>query len=305
MRKIAWGHEAWMQAEDAHSEPAIWELVEQFQECPDTSTDSDVFMELCERICESNTIYPAFYLVFPYMVDIVTREPEEAARELWMWMGAWLSDSYQSYASKMSEVVMEVYRESLIVAEVAVLDFISRHDFSSYVDFHYLLGAPFAFVRPKFGYLSTVLDTEFEEEASCPGGHIESYNIRRKGITDSSDRYVSVREISWKEIRVLLEKMPVRHPNPWDVLLPVIDAFENCEEKQIAEAVCKKGISRETPFRIAVFLYIYLLQNISRNKEEILFSKNCRRMFDKISCPVCGVHFTFIDGWQNLIDEGI
>lgn len=52
MRKIALDHEAWSQAENGHMEPAIWELVEQFQECPDISLDSDVFAELCERICE-------------------------------------------------------------------------------------------------------------------------------------------------------------------------------------------------------------------------------------------------------------
>ncbi|MDE7352575.1 MAG: DUF4982 domain-containing protein [Acetatifactor sp.] len=49
--------------------------------------DSDVFAELCGRICESNTIYPAFYLVFPYMVEIAMGQPPAQAGELWEWMG--------------------------------------------------------------------------------------------------------------------------------------------------------------------------------------------------------------------------
>lgn len=300
MRKIALGHEAWRQAENAPMEPAIWELVEQFQECPDISMDSDVFAELCERICESNTIYPAFYLVFPYLVDIVMGLEAGQARQLWEWMGAWISESYQPYASKLPREVMETYRESLATAERAVLDFISRYDFSSCGNsIHYLLGAPFAFVRPEFGYLSAMFDTELIEETACPAGHMETYTIRRKGMKDSSGRSVSPQEDSWEGIRGQLDRMPVRNANPWARLLPLIGTFEDCEAKSVAEAVCKKGLGTEAPFQAAVFLYLYLLQNISRDKGDTQFSKLCFQMFQKVSCPVCGASFAFIDGWQH------
>lgn len=300
MRKIEFGHEAWRKAEEIGAEPAIRELVEQFRECPDTSMDSDVFAELCERICESNTIYPAFYLVFPYLVEIAMGQPPAQAVELWEWMGAWISESYQTYVAGMPREVMDVYRESLSVAEEAVLDFICRYDFSSRESsIHYLSGAPFAFVKPEFGYLSTMFDTELWEEASCPKGHVETYTIRGKGIADSSGRSVSVQKTAWEEVQGLIDKMPVRHPNPWTKLLPVIDGFEDCQEKRMAEAVCGKGISRETPFPAAVFLYLYLLWNLGRAEEDAEFSQLCRRMFDRISCPVCGAQFVFIDGWQH------
>lgn len=300
MGKIAFGHEAWRQAENVHMEPAIWELVEQFQECPDTSMDSDVFAELCERICESNTIYPAFYLVFPYLVDIVMGLDAGQARDLWEWMGAWISESYQPYASKQPREVMEVYRESLAAAEKAVLNFISRYDFSSCGNsIHYLLGAPFAFVKPEFGYLSTMFDTELQEETVCPAGHMETYTIRKNGMKDSSGRSVLRQADSWEGIRGQIDGMPVRNANPWVRLLPLIGTFEACEAKTVAEAVCRKGLGRETPFQAAVFLYLYLLQNISRDREDIRFSKLCFQMFQKVSCPVCGAGFAFIDGWQH------
>lgn len=79
MRKIALEHEAWRLAEEPRMEPPTRELVERFRECPDTHMDSDVFAELCERICESNTIYPAFYLVFPYLVEIAMGQPPAQA----------------------------------------------------------------------------------------------------------------------------------------------------------------------------------------------------------------------------------
>ncbi len=300
MRKIEFGHEAWRQAEEIGAEPGIRELVEQFRECPDTGMDSDVFAELCGRICESNTIYPAFYLVFPYMVEIAMGQPPAQAVELWEWMGAWISESYQPYAAGMSREVMDVYRESLAVAEEAVLDFLCRYDFSSHRDsIHYVTGAPFAFVKPEFGYLSTMFDTELWEEASCPEGHMETYIIRRKGITDSGNRSVSVQETAWEEVRSLTDKMPVRQPNPWTGLLSVIDGFEDCAEKHMAKAVCRKGISQETPFPVAVFLYLYLLRNLDRAEEDAEFSQLCHRMFDRISCPACGAQFVFIDGWQH------
>ena len=144
-----------------------------------------------------------------------------------------------------------------------------------------------------------MVDTEVWEDGSCPGGHLETYIIRRKGITDSGNRSVSVQETAWEEVRSLTDKMPVRQPNPWTGLLPVIDGFEDCAEKHMAKAVCRKGISQETPFPVAVFLYLYLLRNLDRAEEDAEFSQLCRRMFDRISCPACGAQFVFIDGWQH------
>lgn len=304
MRKIALEHEAWRLAEEPRMEPPTRELVERFRECPDTHMDSDVFAELCERICESNTIYPAFYLVFPYLVEIAMGQPPAQAGELWEWMGAWISESYQPYAAGMPREVMEVYRESLSVAETAVLDYICRCGFSSHRgSIHYLSGAPFAFVKPEFGYLSTMSDTELWEEASCPNGHTETYTIRKKGIADSSNRRISMQETAWEEVGRLIGKMPARHPNPWTRLLPVVNGLEDCREKQMAEAACRKGISRETPFPVAVFLYLYLLQNMGRAGEDAEFSQLCRRMFDRISCPACGVQFIFMDGWLHSFES--
>ena len=304
MRKIEFGHEAWRQAEEIGAEPGIRELVEQFRECPDTGMDSDVFAELCGRICESNTIYPAFYLGFPYMVEIAMGQPPAQAVELWEWMGAWISESYQPYAAGMSREVMDVYRESLAGAEEAVLDFLCRYDFSSHRDgIHYVTGAPFAFVKPEFGYLSTMSDKELWEEASCPKGHTETYRIRKKGIADSSNRRVSLQETAWEEVGRQIGKMPARHPNPWAGLLYVVERFEDCREKQMAEAACRKGISRETPFPVAVFLYLYLLQNMGRAEEDAEFSQLCRRMFDRISCPACGAQFIFMDGWLHSFES--
>ena len=183
---------------------------------------------------------------------------------------------------------------------MAKTDFFCRCNFSSHRNsIHYLTGAPFAFVKPEFGYLSTMFDTELWEEASCPKGHMETYIIRRKGITDSGNRSVWVQEASWDEVQRLTDKMPARQPNPWTGLLPVIGGFEDCQEKHMAKAVCRKGISRETPFPVAVFLYLYLLQNMGMAGEDAGFSQLCRRMFDRIFCPACGAHFAFIDGWQH------
>ena len=183
---------------------------------------------------------------------------------------------------------------------MAKTDFFCRCNFSSHRNsIHYLTGAPFAFVKPEFGYLSTMFDTELWEEASCPKGHMETYIIRRKGITDSGNRSVWVQEASWDEVQRLTDKMPARQPNPWTGLLPVIGGFEDCREKHMAKAVCRKGISRETPFPVAVFLYLYLLQNMGMAGEDAGFSQLCRRMFDRIFCPACGAHFAFIDGWQH------
>ncbi|WP_300847195.1 hypothetical protein [uncultured Acetatifactor sp.] len=218
--------------------------------------------------------------------------------------GAWISESYQPYAAGMPREVMEVYRESLSVAETAVLDHICRWGFSSHGgSIHYLSGAPFAFVKPEFGYLSTMSDTELWEEASCPEGHTETYRIRKKGIADSSNRRVSVQETAWEEVGRLIGKMPARHPNPWVGLLPVVERLEDCREKQMAEAACRKGISRETPFPVAVFLYLYLLQNMGRAEEDAEFSQLCRRMFDRISCPACGAQFIFMDGWLHSFES--
>ena len=146
-------------------------------------------------------------------------------------------------------------------------------------------------------------DTELWEEASCPEGHAETYRIRKKGIADSSNRRISMQETAWEEVGRLIGKMPARHPNPWTILLLVVDELEDCREKQMAEAVCRKGISRETPFPVAVFLYLYLLQNMGRAEEDAEFSQLCRRMFDRISCPACGAQFIFMDGWLHSFES--
>lgn len=301
LRKIPLDNEFWTQSEPAYTGPSVCDLLRQFEACPDTGRDSEVFAELCERICESNTIYPVFYLVFPYLVDLVVRQPAEQAKELWEWMGAWLSEGYQAYASRMPREVMDVYQESLILAERAVLDFISQYDFASCRDsVGYLLGAPFAFVNPEFGVLSTMHDMEIWLETSCPGGHTSLCTVQRRGITDSSERSVFHSEVCWRELRGRLDRMPVRSPNPWDSLLPLPARAEEGEKKQIAAAVCQKGISGDSPRSAAVFLYSYLLESLSPCEEEVQFARVCYRLLDKISCPECGVSYTVIDGWKNF-----
>lgn len=299
---------------DPASSPAVREILAEFIENPDT--DSDLFFSLCERLCESNTLYPPFYLAFPYLAEAAAGKPPEEALELWTWIGAWFAEGEEGYREQIPDEVTAVYRQAQTEAEEAFFDFLFQADFSEVSeDLHYLLAVPFGLINSDFVKAAALFDSEIELEAACPNGHINLYQINKKGVFNSKKEKAPDSQTLYGHILESIAQLPSRPNNQWLdnhrlnnhrlnnhwlELLEKRAAKKDSEESCTAYTLCEKGIDENTPLSIAVFLYAYLLRQLSSNKEDILFGELCLKMTGQARCPQCGAVFPLLDGWRQI-----
>ena len=283
---------------DPGPSPTVRELLAEFIKSPDASPESDLFASLCERLCESNTLYPPFYLAFPYLAEAAAGKPPKEAAELWAWIGAWFAEGNEEYQDNIPGEATAVYKQARADAEKAFFHFFLQYDFSDAPeDLHYLLAAPFGLARPDFAKAAALFDSEIELEAACPNGHIALYLIGQKGVCNSKKEKAPGLQTPYAHILNDIASLPLCPENPWLKLLEKCAAAKNDDEYRAAYAVCEKGIGEGTPLSAAVFLYAYLLKRLSSDKGDILFGDLCLNMAGDACCPQCGAVFRLLDGW--------
>lgn len=302
-KKIPLDSPFWTELDPGPS-PTVREMLAEFIENPDT--DSDLFFSLCECLCESNTLYPSFYLAFPYLAELAAGRPPEEALELWIWIGAWYAEGEEEYREQIPDEVMAVYRQAQAEAKKAFFDFLLQADFSETSEgLHYLLAVPFGLIRSDFAKAAALFDSEIELEAACPSGHIDLYHISKKGISNSKKEKAPDIQAPYSHILESIAQLPSCPTNQWLdnqwlQLLEKCAAKEDSEESRTAYALCEKGIGKNTPLSAAVFLYAYLLRQLSSNKEDTLFGELCLKMTGQARCPQCGTVFPLLDGWRRI-----
>lgn len=302
--KIPLNSVLWKQLEDGcvKLQPGTPELLQQFIENPDI--DSDIFHALFDRIFDSNTCLPQFYLVLPYLIDLASQAAPKVTADLWAYIGGWLGEGVQDH-KEIPESVLAVYHVWLDSGVNQCLQFICEQDLSACKDLSYVLSAPLSMVHPAFGYVATCNlkhDVGYETtlESTCPHGHLCDYSLDDYRVVNAQGAQGRVCAQAFWNAKI--DQLPSLECNPWQALVPKLRCASWHQELylQIAQRLCQKGISRETPVSLTILLYACLLECFGQGElgnHEI--AQRCLHMLNEIACPECGIYFCLADGWQE------
>ena len=294
VKKIEYTHKIWNMSENNN----ICCLIEEFAQEPDT--ESEIFEEITDCIWDSGSCKPIFYAVIPYLIEIASNLDYNAAKDLWCYLGSWISVQ-DKYRNDISGDVLELFDLSLKTAQKECIRQIVSVEKIETDDALYLYAGLFAFAKHRIGYMtmgSYKDDIVGVSTTKCRLGHLNDVMVYNSGIVPFDHEECS-HDVPMAEFKSSEGNSDPQ--NPW---IDFLDKFENVlnygevsEEIKshllLAESIVKSGITSALPMRYAFSLYGSLLYCNGSHDE----GKRILHGWDKIICDECGEEFVFADGW--------
>jgi hypothetical protein len=149
-----------------------------------TSAESEKFNELMDYIWDAGVCLPPFYAVIPHLIDITAKQTFEIAKDLWIYIGSWISVQ-EKFRSGIPDELLNCFDLSLKYAEKVCARVLSEQEKISEVDAIYLYSGLFAFSGHAFGYMTLSAykdDMEGTSIAKCDEGHLNDITVYNSGI---------------------------------------------------------------------------------------------------------------------------
>lgn len=276
------------------------ELINEFEKNPEV--DSEIFYELVDCIWDAGTCEPAFFAAIPHLIDIASKLEFCRAKDLWSYLGSWIS-THKKYCEEVPEEILDMFYSSLRYAEKVCIESIFKAGKLSDIDAVYLYAGLFAFSKHDLGYMTMSGykdDLEGTSVAKCENGHLNDVTVYNSGIVAYEEKELpsSITAPDLDSINYHFEK---RDDNPWLLFeegiqkLIKIDSIskEIKAHLRLSELIVKHGVKPDLPVKYAFSLYgSLLLCNGSIDESNRIFHG-----WDKIICQECGQEFIFADGW--------
>lgn len=273
-------------------------LVNNFEKNPYVT--SDVFRKITELIWEEGTCYPMFFVTIPYLIEIASKLKIEESKDLWSYLGCWIS-THGKYRTGVPEEVLECFDFSLKYAEEACIKQILSVEKLDEEDAQYLYASLFAFAKHRLGYMAM---SGYKDDfagtsiAKCPKGHLNDVTVYNSSIVPYEEKEKPCNITMLEKIDIDYEK---QENNKWGLFEKRIQRKINNEDTstavrshlELSKNIIQKGISSNLNMKYAFSLYGSLLYcNGSVNASMRIFHG-----LDEIACVVCGEKFIFADGW--------
>lgn len=294
MNKIDFTNKIWETSENRK----LKDLIGDFELNPDVT--SDTFQEITSLIWEDGTCYPMFFVTIPYLVEIASKLKFENSKDLWSYLGCWIS-THEKYRNGIAKEVLECFDISLRNAEKACINQIVLAEKLDEIDALYLYASLFVFAKHRLGYMTMGgYNDSFEGTsiAVCPQGHLNDVTVYNSGIVayEKEEAPCKIKQINMVDIRV-----DKQEENEWKLfgkkIQQEIDNINTSKEVkshlELARYIIKKGVDSKLNMRYAFSLYGSLLYcNGSFDASMRVFHG-----LDDIVCLQCGQRFVFADGW--------
>ncbi len=273
-------------------------LINNFQLNP--NVESDVFQKITELIWEEGTCYPMFFETIPYLIEIASKLPIQESKDLWSYLGCWIS-THDKYRSGISEEVLECFDSSLKHAEEACIKQIISVEKLDEADAQYLYASLFAFAKHRLGYMTM---SGYKDDfagtsiAKCPQGHLNDVTVYNSGIVPYEEKEKPCMITMLGKIDIGYER---QENNKWTLfdkrIQQEIDKGNTSKEVkshlELSKNIIHKGINSNLNMRYAFSLYGSLLYcNGSFDASMRVFHG-----LDELVCVKCGKKFIFADGW--------
>lgn len=296
MRKIEFDDKIWEEL-GAQNLP---ELINEFAENPEV--DSENFRELVDCIWDAGVCEPIFFVAIPHLIDIASKLEFHRAKDLWCYLGSWVS-THNKYCGEISEQVLDLFYSSLQYAEKVCIESILKVSKLNDIDAVYLYASLFAFSNHDLGYMTMSSykdDLEGTSVTKCENGHLNDVTVYNSGIVayEEKEHPSTIAFVDLDSINYHFEKSD---NNPWLLFEGCIQRLiknDNISQEikshlKLSELIVKYGVKPDLPVKYAFSLYgSLLLCNGSIDESNRIFHG-----WDKITCQECGQKFIFADGW--------
>lgn len=294
LNKVDFTNKIW----DTLDNQKLISLIKDFDLNP--SVESDVFQEITELIWGDGVCNPIFFVAIPYLIDIASRLQIKESKDLWSYLGCWIS-THEKYRCNVSEEVLEYFDSSLKYAEETCIKQITSVEKLDETDALYLYASLFAFAKHKLGYMTmSGYKDDFEgvSVAECPRGHLNDVTVYNSGIVayEKGQKPCCITMLEVTDIGLEAEKN-----NKWvlfeERIQQEIDNENTSNEVkshlELSKSIINKGVTSQLLTKYAFSLYGSLLYC----NGSIDISMRIFHGWDEITCIKCGEKFIFADGW--------
>lgn len=294
LKKIEYHNKVW----DTFENDNIITLIEEFSVNP--FVESKTFEKLTDSIWDAGTCKPLFFMVIPYLIEIVSKHDFEITKDLWCYLGGWIS-MHERYRKGISEDILECFDLALIYAEEKCINQIVASSIINSEDAQYLYASLFAFAKHRLGYMAMggykddIVGTSI---AMCPNGHLNDVSIYDSGIVpyEEAEHPCDIADVSLEDV-----KIESREKNPWicfEKSIQIVMENKSISKEikshlELSRHIIKYGVTPKLPMKYAFSLYGSLLYCNGSVDESIRILHG----WDKITCLECGEKFIFADGW--------
>lgn len=294
MNKLEFTSKVW----DTLENQQLKNLISNFDLHPYVS--SDAFQKITGLIWEEGTCYPMFFVTIPYLIEIASRLKIEESKDLWGYLGCWIS-THDKYRSGVSKEVLECFDSALKYAEEACIKQILSVEKLDEADAQYLYASLFAFAKHRLGYMAMSGykdDLAGTSIAKCPKGHLNDVTVYNSGIVPYEEKERPCNIAMLKKIDIAYER---QESNKWELFEKRIQREIDNENTstavkshlELSKNIIQKGISPKLNMKYAFSVYGSLLYcNGSFNASMRVFHG-----LDELVCVECGEKFIFAEGW--------
>ncbi len=292
--KIDFNNKVW----DTLENQKLISLIKKFDLNP--CVESEVFQEITDLIWEEGTCHPIFFATIPYLIEIAAKHRIEEAKDLWSYLGCWIS-THEKYRYETSEEILACFDISLEYAEETCINQIMAVEKLDDTDAQYLYASIFAFARHRLGYMAmSGYKDGFEGTsiAECKKGHLNDVTVYNSGVVAYEEEEKPHKITMLEKTDIVLE---AKRNNKWILFERRIQKEldnENTSKEvkshlELAKTIIGKGVTPQLLMKYAFSLYGSLLYcNGSLQASMRVFHG-----WDEITCIECGEKFIFADGW--------
>lgn len=294
MKKVDVTNSIWSTAENQK----LAVFIKEFRLNP--SVESDIFQEITELIWQDGVCYPIFFAAIPYLIEIASNLEIEASKDLWNYLGCWIS-THKKYRCEVSKEVLECFDLSLKCAEEACIKQIISVEKLEETDAQYLYASLFAFAGHRLGYMTMSGykdDFAGTSVTECKNGHLNDVTVYNSGIVayEEEEKPCNIVKIDVNDIPLKAEK-----DNKWQLLEGRIQrgidnkntSKEVRSHLELAKMIISKGVTSRLSIKYAFSLYGSLLYC----NGSVEAAMRAFHGWDEIACIECGEKFVFADGW--------
>lgn len=268
------------------------------------NTETEEFRKLMGYIWDAEVCLPPFYAVIPHLIYITSNETFEIAKDLWCYVGAWVSIQ-SKYRLGVPEEILVCFDDSLKYAESACIKILAEQRSIPEEDAAYLYPALFAFAGHAFGImaLSDYKDgAEGTSLAKCDNGHLIDVTVYDSGIVpyeqEEESRIVPAPDLDCFEYPFAKEK-----ENSWSCLMPKIQrailskdtSNRIISHMKLSLLILEYGVTPDLPMKFAFSLCGSLLYS----ERAIDLADRMFHGWDIVKCKICGNEFQFSDHWYS------